>query len=274
MNVGRTAESTTAGRSSLRGKHCIVTGGAQGIGRSVVSALAGQGASHVTIVDRNRNRAEESAAMAANLGAVAHVIEADLSRPSDVVGVVGRAIEQMGALDILINNAGVVERSMTDHSRVDDLDEDVWDFVFNVNVKAAWLMIKHAAPHLRQREGSAIVNCASVSGLVGFAEAPAYCSSKGALIQLTRASAVDLAPHTRVNAVCPGSTETPLRQGFLEQAPDREAAEQMMTGGALLPRAALPTEVADLIVFLASNSASFITGSTMTVDGGSLSWRG
>ncbi|OZD59777.1 hypothetical protein CH263_22520 [Rhodococcus sp. 06-1059B-a] len=274
MIVGKTPKATPdANTATLRGKHCIVTGGAQGIGQSVVSALADQGASHVTIVDRNRDRAEEAAALAADHGASAHVIEADLSRPADVVGVVGQAIEQMGALDILINNAGVIERSMTDRSRVDELDEDVWDFVFNVNVKAAWLMTKHAAPYLRKRAGSAIVNCASVSGLVGFAEAPAYCSSKGALIQLTRASAVDLAPHTRVNAVCPGATETPLRQSFLDQAPDQGAAEKMMTGGALLPRAALPTEVADLIVFLASDSASFITGSAMTVDGGSLAWR-
>lgn len=260
--------------SPLRGKHCIVTGGAQGIGRAVALALAGHGASHVAIVDRNRDRAEETVREVTARGARASAIEADLSRAHEVIKVVPRAIEHMGALDILINNAGVVERSMTDRSRVDELDEDVWDFVFNVNVKAAWLMTKHAAPLLKQRSGSAIVNCASVSGLVGFAEAPAYCSSKGALIQLTRSSAVDLAPSTRVNAVCPGSTETPMRQGFLEQAPDRAAAEKMMTAGALLPRAALPEEVANLIVFLASDAASFINGSVVNVDGGSLAWRG
>lgn len=262
------------GSAPLTGKHCIVTGGAQGIGRAVSLALAGQGASHVAIVDRNLARAEETAQQVAEHGARAWVIEADLSRPTEVVEVVPRAIELMGALDVLVNNAGVVERSMTDRSRVDELDEDVWDSVFNVNVKAAWLMTKHAAPFLRQQAGSAIINCASVSGLLGFAEAPAYCSSKGALIQLTRSSAVDLAPGIRVNVVCPGSTETPLRQGFLEQAPDRGAAEKMMTAGALLPRAALPEEVADLIVFLASDSASYINGSVMNVDGGSLAWRG
>ncbi|MGV9947886.1 SDR family NAD(P)-dependent oxidoreductase [Rhodococcus aetherivorans] len=260
--------------ASLTGKCCIVTGGAQGIGRAVALAFAERGASGVVIADRNVARAEEVAEEVVERGARAWVIEADLSRPVEVVEVVPQAVEHMGALDVLVNNAGVVERSMTDRSRVDELDEDVWDFVFNVNVKAAWLMTKHAAPFLKQRTGSAIVNCASVSGLIGFAEAPAYCSSKGALIQLTRSSAVDLAPHTRVNVVCPGSTETPLRRGFLEQAPDREAAEKMMTAGSLLPRAALPQEVAELIVFLASGSASFINGSVMNVDGGSLAWRG
>lgn len=269
-----TAVEIATGSAPLNGKRCIVTGGAQGIGRAVASALADQGASHVVIVDRNVARAEEAAQLVVEHGADAWVVDADLSRPAEVVEVVPRAIEHLGALDILVNNAGVVERSVTDHSRVDDLDEDVWDFVFNVNVKAAWLMTKHAAPYLRRQRGSAIVNCASVSGLVGFAEAPAYCASKGALIQLTRSSAVDLAPNTRVNVVCPGSTETPLRQGFLEQAPDRFAAEKMMTAGALIPRAALPAEVADLIVFLASDSASFINGSVMNIDGGSLAWRG
>lgn len=261
-------------RASLAGKKCIVTGGAQGIGRAVVLALAEQGATHVTIADKNVSLAEKTAQQAVDLGARVSIIEVDLSRPHEVVDVVPRAVAEMGALDLLINNAGVIEQSVTDHSRVDELDEEVWDFVFNVNVKAAWLMTKYAAPHLQQRSGSSIVNCASVSGLVGFAEAPAYCSSKGALIQLTRASSVDLAPATRVNAVCPGTTATPLREGFLEQAPDRDAAERMMAAGALLPRAALPEEVADLILFLASGSAAFITGAVMNIDGGSLAWRG
>jgi NAD(P)-dependent dehydrogenase (short-subunit alcohol dehydrogenase family) len=184
------------------------------------------------------------------------------------------AAEAMGGMDVVVNNAGILEAVLTDQTTVDTLPEEVWDAVFDVNLKGMWLVIKHATPYLRQGNSPAIVNCSSVSGLVGYPMGPAYCASKGGVIQLTRAAAVDLSPGIRVNCFCPGSTDTPMRQGFIEVAEDKEAVERFMIASHLVRRAGRPEEIANLACFLASDAASFITGGVYTVDGGSLAWRG
>lgn len=256
------------------GKRCLVTGSAQGIGRAIAVELAAQGAEHVVLLDRNVEATEETAELVRKFGTQATVADVDLRDGIAIQQAVESSVETMGGLDTLVNNAGVIEGAFTDQLTVDTLPEEVWDTLFDVNVKAQWLMTKYAAPHLRRGNGPSITNCASVSGLTGYPNGPAYCSSKGAAVQLTRASAVDLSPEIRVNCFCPGSVITPMSQKFIDDAEDKEAVLSFMSASHLVGRPGEPEEVGKLVAFLASDAASFITGAIYNVDGGSLAWRG
>jgi NAD(P)-dependent dehydrogenase (short-subunit alcohol dehydrogenase family) len=147
--------------------------------------------------------------------------------------------------------------------------------VMAVNLKAVWVATQAAAPHLRASDrGPSIVNSASVAGVHGTVSAMAYGASKAGVIQLTKSSAVALAPHIRVNAYLPGSIDTPMAQGHLVSGADRARTEQRMTGTQLMPRFGTSEEVANVACFLASDAASFMTGAIVAVDGGTLAWRG
>jgi NAD(P)-dependent dehydrogenase (short-subunit alcohol dehydrogenase family) len=259
----------------LDGKVAIVTGSGQGIGRAIAVEMARQGAAAVAIVDRNQETVEETAALVREAGADAEAIVCDLRDREQIAGAVARTVERFDGLDVLANNAGIIETSLTDQVTVDTLPEEVWDAVYEVNLRAPWLMTKYAAPHLRQSErGPSIVNTASVSGLTGFRMGPIYCTSKGGVIQLTRVTAVDLAPHVRCNCFCPGVIETPLSRAFMDTAQDAEALERHMLAPQLIDRMGKPEEVAKLACYLASEDAAFITGATFTIDGGALAWSG
>jgi NAD(P)-dependent dehydrogenase (short-subunit alcohol dehydrogenase family) len=259
----------------LDGKVAIVTGSGQGIGRGIAVEMALQGAAAVAIVDRNPETVQETAALVREAGAEAEPVVCDLRDRDQIAAAVARTVDCFDGLDVLANNAGIIETSLTDQVTVDTLPEAVWDAVYEVNLRAPWLMTKYAAPHLRRSErGPSIVNTASVSGLTGFRMGPIYCTSKGGVIQLTRVTAVDLAPHVRCNCFCPGVIETPLSKAFMETAPDAEALERHMLSPQLIERMGKPEEVAKLACFLASDDAGFITGATFTIDGGALAWSG
>jgi NAD(P)-dependent dehydrogenase (short-subunit alcohol dehydrogenase family) len=256
----------------LHGKIGLVTGAGQGIGRAIALEMARQGATAVVVADLNVANAEQTAALIREAGAAAAAIEVDLRDRAQIEAMVARATQTFDGLDLLFNNAGIIETSLAGECAVDTLPEDAWDAVYEVNLKAVWLTTKFAAPHLgRSTRGPAIVNTASVSGLTGYAGAAIYGTSKDAVIHLTKVTAIDLAP-VRCNCFAPGVIETPLTRAFLDTAEDPDAFQRAMLSPQLINRMGKPEEVAKLACYLASDDAAFITGAVFPIDGGQLAW--
>ena len=259
----------------LDGKVALVTGAGQGIGRAIAVEIARQGASGVAVADRNPDTAAETARLVGDAGAASTAVTCDLRDGDQIEAMVAQAVSAFGGLDVLVNNAGIIETALTDTATVDQIPEDVWDAVYEVNLRAPWLATKFAAPHLRRSDrGPSIVNAASVSGLTGFPDGPAYCTTKAGVIQLTRVTAVDLAPEIRCNCFCPGVIETPLSRAFIDRSEDPDAFRRAMISPQLIDRVGRPEEVAKLACFLASDDAAFITGGVFVIDGGATSWMG
>jgi NAD(P)-dependent dehydrogenase (short-subunit alcohol dehydrogenase family) len=256
-------------------KIVLVTGAGQGIGRAIAIEMAAQGAAAVSVADRDHATAAETAQLVGQAGGDAVAIACDVRDGRQIEAMVQETVARFGGLDVLVNNAGIIETTLTGETTVDTLSEEIWDTVQAVNLKAPWLAMKAAAPHLRRSErGPNIVNAASVSGITGFPAAPAYCASKGGLVQLTRAAAADLAPTVRCNCFCPATIRTPMAQAFIEESDDPAGRERAMTGQQMIDRLGTPEEVAKLVCFLASDDAAFITACAYYIDGGALSWMG
>lgn len=239
----------------------LITGSSRGIGYAAVAEFLERGA-RVAVNGRTR---ESTAATVAALNAGDRVVAApgDVASVSGCESVVKTAIEGLGGLDVLVNNAGVSE-----DLPMEKCDEAMWDRVLDVNLKGTFFCSRAALPALR-RGGGAIVNLASVSGLQGYAESTVYCASKGGVVNLTRAMAVELAPGIRVNCVCPGYVDTDMiRRDYFELSDDPAAAEREAAEAVPLKRIATPKEVARAIAYLASADARFITGHALTMDGG------
>ena len=251
----------------LKGKVAIVTGGAKGIGRACTLALGREGASVVFAdIDRDANR--ELLAMVGEEGLEVEAAAADVSDSGEAAGVVGYAAQSYGGVDILVNNVGIQPPSS--YVNAVDTPEVLWDRIIDVNLKSFFLMSKFAIPQMRLRGGGVIVNMASVQGLQSMKKVPAYAASKGGILSLTRNLALDFAAdNIRVLAICPGGVDTPLQQEAFEASGGDVAELRAKLGRAHpLGRTAGPEEIANVLVFLVSDRASFMTGEYVCVDGG------
>jgi NAD(P)-dependent dehydrogenase (short-subunit alcohol dehydrogenase family) len=260
----------------LEGKVAVVTGAGQGIGEAAARRFAQEGAK-VVVSDVNATTGEAVATSIRDGGGEAQFVSCDVSDRDNVVALIDAVERLWGRLDVLHNNAGVHETNFTDRAQSHELDEEVWDRVVGINLKGTWMCSKYAAPLLARSGGGAIVNAASIGGLVGYPMGGAYGPSKAGVVQLTRVMAIELAPAgTRVNCYAPGNTDTPMVQKYYSSAPPEQAAivQQVLLGTHLIPRLARPEEIANVVVFLASDESSAMTGSCVVVDNGTLAWRG
>ncbi|HEX6706461.1 MAG TPA: SDR family oxidoreductase [Albitalea sp.] len=244
------------------GKVVLVTGAAGGIGSAASLAFAAAGAS-IVLSDLDTQGGERLAAQIDAAGGRAAFVRADVSRGAEVQALVAACVSHFGRLDVAFNNAGIE----LENRATADCEEDTFDRVVGVNLKGVWLCLKHEiAQMVQQGDGGAIVNTASVAGLIGAPFMPAYCASKHGVVGLTKAAAAEYGRHRiRVNAVCPGVINTPMMERAFAADPRRKPRMERLH---LLKRVGEPDEVAQAVLWLASDAASFVTGHPMAVDGG------
>ena len=240
----------------LAGKRAIVTGGGSGIGKAIASAFAREGA-HVVICGRDARKLELAAA---EIGPQCLAVAADISHADDTNRLVEQAVQEFKRLDILVNNAGVLLAGTAE-----SLTSEQWEQTFNTNVRAVWQLSRAVLPHMRKAGSGAIINVASVLSSLGARNRVAYAASKGAVLALSRAMALDHAEENiRINCICPGIVETEMVAAFNLD----EKARQQRIAAHPMGRFGQPGDIAGLAVFLASDEASWITGAAFTADGG------
>jgi 3-oxoacyl-[acyl-carrier protein] reductase len=248
------------GKTPLVGKIALVTGGATGLGRAIVLALAREGAAVAINYSKSAAEAQETARLVEQAGGRALAVRADVSRDGEVRAMVERVARELGGLDCLVNNAGWTAR--VPHRQLDDLTEEIWERVFAVNLRGPFYCVRAAVPHMERRGGGAIVNITSVAGFTGTGSSLAYAASKAGLTALTKSLARTLAPsRIRVNAVAPALLGTGFGGGFITPDSLDQAGRLSAIG-----RPVTVEEVAETVVFLLANEA--MTGHISIVDGG------
>ena len=243
----------------LEGKVAIVTGAAMGIGARITELLVATGAS-VVAGDIAYDALEERFSGVGRVG----FCQTDVRRRSDCEALAAAAINLHGRVDILVNNAGITRRA-----RLEDTTDELWDYVLQTNLASAFYMARAVVPTMRAQGGGTIVNVASINAIRGNLELTAYGASKGGMAGMTRVMAMELAPdNIRVNALCPGTVDTPMNDEYLAAVEDPKATTEMLVAKHPMGRIATADDVAWAALFLASDRASFITGVSLPIDGG------
>ncbi|MGI9554126.1 MAG: SDR family NAD(P)-dependent oxidoreductase [Thermodesulfobacteriota bacterium] len=247
----------------LEGKVALITGGSLGLGKATAHLFAEEGA-NVVITGRTEKTLVEKVGKAKEAGhEISHLVS-DVSKESDCREAVDFTLDKYGKIDILFNNAGILGTALTHETEI-----DYWDKIFDINVKGTFMMSKFTIPHMLENGGGCIVNNSSILGLKAVPGVAAYNSTKGAITQLTRSMALDYAQQNiRVNAICPGTIETPMVDGLLDNMPDRQAAEELFKSFHPMGRFGTPEEIAHAVLFLCDDSVKFMTGTMLSVDGG------
>ena len=245
------------------GKVALVTGGASGLGQAAVMLLTAAGA-RVAVADLDEAKGAETVDRVVQSGGEAMFVRTDVTREADVAGLVARVVDTWGRLDGAINNAGIAGPGKF----IPDYSLDEWNQVLAVNLTGIFLGLKYEIPQMVSQGGGAIVNTSSGAGLIGYPGLPAYVASKHGVIGLTRSAGLEFATAgIRVNAVCPGSTLTPMLEGSMAGDPAARAAQEATTP---MKRLARPEEIAHAMVWLLSDDASFVNAHPFAVDGGAV----
>jgi NAD(P)-dependent dehydrogenase (short-subunit alcohol dehydrogenase family) len=254
--------------SKLDGKVAIITGGSSGIGLATALIFSQEGAK-VVIAARDSERGRQAVEQISAAGGQGVFAACDVRKSADCQAVVNTALKAFGRIDILFNNAGIIYVDRT----VVSTSMEEWAAIMEINVTGTFLMSRYAIPHIAEIGGGAIVNNASVFGLVGGGGVAAYCAAKGAVVNLTKAMAIDHAlQNIRVNCICPGSVDTPLLRDEMAALGGADLQWPLFAARHPLNRISSPEEIARAVLFLASSDSSFITGAAIPVDGGRLAW--
>lgn len=246
----------------LKGKVALITGGSEGIGYATAQRFLLEGAK-VVITGRSKEKGTKAAKGLRKLGEV-EFIQGDVSKSSDAKKMVDRTIAKFGRLDILFNNAGIFIGGLAE-----EMTEEEWDKVIGVNLKGTFLVSKFAIPHMKMQHSGTIINSSSELGLVGDRECPAHCAAKGAITMMTKAMALDYAKdNIRVNCVNPGTINTSMLAKAIRESRDPKSYLEHECGVIPVGHIGRPEDVAYAVLFLASEEASFVTGASLSVDGG------